>query len=526
MKSWILAATTGFLCYLAVPPQDFFAMAWFAYLPLLWSHRNQTARKAFFLAWLAGSISNLGAFYWNYELMVTHSAIPPVGGLLLVLFMAVQQGVREALWLAISRHLSLKGRGPRWLVYATVYTACEFFYPHIFPLHLSNTQHSCLLTSQTFDLAGPAGLSFLIMSFNLALWGLLEGRKEHLVALGVLGFTLGYGAVRVHQVGQAMESAPRLKVGMVENGVGLVSSRDDLVNSMRLLQTLSAQAARQHQPELLVFPETAVKMPPPLHWVEGEPGPTTGQFYPLHLSRLQQDQPYSPQVGHRTALIFGTTARDHTREGPIPGRKAMYNAAFLVDEEGVVLGRALKNKLLLFGEFIPGARYFPWIYTKILTRASSLSPGTEAGVLDFKGHRIGVSICYEDILPGFSHKLARGRPELLVNLTNDAWFGETAEPALHLALSKARAIELRLYLVRSTTTGISAFIDPLGRVMKQSRPQGPQALVEEVGWMPAGTPFAFIGLGFAWFCVLVTVFWLWAARGATGSEDDISNPSS
>ncbi|MCA9795391.1 MAG: apolipoprotein N-acyltransferase, partial [Candidatus Eremiobacteraeota bacterium] len=401
------------------------------------------------------------------------------------------------------------------LVYAVVYTAAEFLYPTIFPLHLANSQHNCLWTSQAMDLAGPAGLSFLMVIFQVGIWSLLEERKANAttaVGLGVLLATLVYGAVRVHRVEAVMDTAPSLRVAMVENNVGLVESAEDVINGMHLLQTLAARA----KADLIVFPETSVKTPPPLHWVEGREEPVIEPVYhyPLNLTAIAQDGPYAPQLGYQTPLIFGTVAVDDQHEGPIPDQPALYNAAFLVDAQGQVLGTALKNKLLLFGEFIPGARFFPWIYTTILNRASCLVPGTRPGILPLDGHRIGVSICYEDILPNFNYRLGRGHPELLVNLTNDAWFGKTAEPAAHLALAKARAIELRLYLARSTTTGISAFIDPLGRVMSQTTTDEPESLEQDLAWMPGGTLFSLIGPGFAWLCVLVSLGWMIQTRRA------------
>ncbi|MGE0495235.1 MAG: apolipoprotein N-acyltransferase [Vulcanimicrobiota bacterium] len=513
MQAWLLAALAGLLGFLATPPYDQFYLGWVEFVPLLWACREASPRLAFLLGWLSGTLINLGAFYWVYELMVTHSGIPPLGAVGLTLFLSAQQGLRLAIWMGLAR--ALEERAPRWLLYAVVYTACEFLYPTIFPLHLSNSQHNCLWTSQAMDLAGPAGLSFLMIVFQAGLWSLLEKRKANLdtaVGLGVLVATLVYGGVRVHQVEAVMNAAPVLRMAMVENNVGLVETSQDVMGGMQLLQTLAGRATA----DLIVFPETSVKTPPPLHWVRGRNDPVLEPVlhYPLGLAALAQSGPYAPQLGYQTPLLFGTVAIDEEHEGPIPGRPALYNAAFLVDAQGQVLGTALKNKLLLFGEFIPAARYFPWIYTSILDRASCLVPGTEPGVLPFDGHRIGVSICYEDILPNFNYRLGRGQPELLVNLTNDAWFGKTAEPAAHLALAKARAIELRLYMARSTTTGISAFIDPLGRVMAQTTTDEPESLEQDLAWMPGGTLFSVIGPGFAWLCVVVCLVWMVQARRA------------
>ncbi len=505
--------------FLAIPPRDQAWAGWIAFVPVLVAHRKNTWKHGFWLGWLAGTLGNLGAFYWVYELMVTYSAIPAVGAAALTLLQAVQQGLREAFWLATSRSLSQRYQNITPLLYAVVYVACEFLWPTIFPLHLSNSQHCWVWTHQVMDLAGPAGLSFVMVLTNVWLWQALSWKKPHYLALASLPLlaSVGYGVVRVAQVEKTMAEASPLTVAMVEHDVGIVSSSQQVVEGLARLQNLSTQASREHPLDLVVFPETAIKTPPPPVRVEGSPEWQQLQRYPLKATQMAQNTPFSPQAGFTTPLIFGTVAEDPDRPGPIPGRARLHNIAFLVDENGQVQGKALKNKLLLFGEFIPGAAYFPWIYTRVLTRASSLVPGQEPGLLPFRAHTIGVSICYEDILPTFHYQLAQGSPNLLVNLTNDAWFGDTAEPAAHLALAKARAVEQRLYLVRSTTTGISAFVDPLGQVLKQTAGNGPQYLVEKVAWMPGRTTlFCYVGPYFAWLCVVFTGVGLVAAgRGAS-----------
>ncbi len=511
---WALAGLAGFLCFLAIPPRDQFWAGWIAFVPLLWAQRDVSAKKAFALGWVTGTLSNLGAFYWVYELMVTHSAMPAIGAVLATLFMGVQQGLREAIWLGLARRFQ-GGPWAQLLVFPTIYVAAEFLYPTVFPLHLSNSQHVFLWTHQLMDLAGPAGLSWVMMLFNIGLFQLLAQRKptpQVGLALGLLVLTLVYGKVRVGQLEQMMADSPKLRVGMVENNVGI--GQADFKTAMRQID-LARELANREQPDLIVFPETAVKTPPPTHLRKGQE-PANGvpqRFYPLDMVSCAQDEQFSVQRGYRVPVLFGCTAIDPEREGPVPGRPALFNAAFMLDAEGNVLGTALKNKLLLFGEFVPGARYFPSIYTKILTQASALYPGTEPALITMDGRGIGVSICYEDILPNFSYELLQKEPQLLVNLTNDGWFGKTAEPAAHLALAKARAVEGRLYLVRSTCTGISSFIDPLGRSTQETDLESPETLVTEVAWMPGGTVFGAGGYYFAWLTVLISLIWIvWQRR--------------
>lgn len=512
---WALAGLTGLFYILAMAPRDVFVLGWVAFVPLLWAHRDVTAKRAFLLAWVAGIVANLGNFYWIYELMVSHSALPAPVAVFGTFLLAAQQGLREALWLGLAKRFQDK-TWPVLLTYPTLYVGVEFLYPTIFPIHLGDTQSACALTHQVMDLAGPFGLSWVLVAFNTGLFLLLQERKMQVqsgISLGLLGLTLLYGQYRISQYEALMSEAPKLRVGMVENDVGL-----GLVN-MEIAQrqiSMAGQLAAKENPDLIVFPETAVKTPPPIHVVEGSTefrAPDT-VFYPLSMIRSSQDTRFAVQQGYRTPVLFGCTIRDPDREGPVPGRYALYNGAFMLDEAGQVLGTALKNRLLVFGEYVPGSRMFPWIYSKILTKASALYPGTEPAIIDFRQHRVGVTICYEDILPSFSYELLQMKPHLLINLTNDGWFGKTAEPYTHLALAQARAIEGRLYMVRSTSTGVSAFIDPLGRVMSQTSIHDPETLVADVAWMPGGTVFAAGGYYFGWLCSLLSIVWLIVRRRA------------
>lgn len=516
---WALAGLTGVMCVLAIAPRELFFLAWFAYVPLLWAHRESSAKQAFLLAWVAGIVANLGNFYWIYELIVSHSALPAVLAVFVTFLLAAQQGLREALWLGLAKRFDTES-WPALLTYPTLYVAIEFLYPTIFPVHLGDSQSACALTHQVVDIAGPVGLSWVLMAFNVGLFLLLKKRKVNVqsgLALGLLVLTLVYGQFRITQFEAIMGRAPKLRVGMVENNVGLGMVNMEI--AMRQI-TLAADLAAKENPDLIVFPETAVKTPPPMHLVEGstEWSPSDTGYYPLNMVQSSQDQRFSVQQGYKVPVLFGCTIIDPDRPGPVPGRSALHNGAFMLDEQGQVLGTALKNRLLVFGEYVPGSSMFPWIYSKVLTKASALYPGTEPAVIEFQDHRVGVTICYEDILPSFSYELLQKKPHLLINLTNDGWFGKTAEPYTHLALAQARAIEGRLYMVRSTSTGVSAFIDPLGRVMKQSDIDEPETLVADVAWMPGGSLFAAGGYYFGWLCVLLSVIWIGLRRKAMNSS--------
>src|SRR5690348_1986099 len=136
---------------------------------------------------------------------------------------------------------------------------------------------------------------------------------------------------------------------------------------------------------------------------------------------------------------------------------------------------------------------FPYLY-QMSPNSSRFSPGKSIEPLVWGDHRISTLICYEDILPSFVNGMvAHASPDLLVNMTNDKWFGDSTEPWIHLALAKLRAVEHRRYLVRATNSGVSAIVDATGRVVAHGGTFDAEQLVGEVRFLSSKTVFEALG---------------------------------
>jgi apolipoprotein N-acyltransferase len=174
-------------------------------------------------------------------------------------------------------------------------------------------------------------------------------------------------------------------------------------------------------------------------------------------------------------------------------RYTLYNSALLTDREGEVVGRFDKQKLVLFSEEMPFGETFPILY-EWSPNSGKFVAGNRYDPLSVGKHQIATVICYEDIIPGFVNRIVNnGDPDLIANLTNDAWFGDTTEPWIHLALSKLRAVEHRRYFVRSTNSGVSAIVDPVGRTVLTTPTFEQAALVGEVRWLRGRTAYQILG---------------------------------
>lgn len=215
------------------------------------------------------------------------------------------------------------------------------------------------------------------------------------------------------------------------------------------------------------------------------------------------------QRGFRTPVLLGALTYEPDPANPT-GRPRLYNAALLIDAEGRVLGSYDKNYLLVFGEYIPFGDTFPVLYDW-LPEAGHFEAGTTVETFPFAGAQLGVMICYEDILPGFTSRLADKNPNVIINVTNDAWFGKTPEPYLHLALAMFRAVENRMWLVRSTNTGVSAYVDAVGRLRHATRLEDAEIALLEVPMMDISSPYRRLGDVFSIACLLALV--LFAVHG-------------
>jgi apolipoprotein N-acyltransferase len=233
-------------------------------------------------------------------------------------------------------------------------------------------------------------------------------------------------------------------------------------------------------------------------------------------------------VGRRIGVpaIFGAVI---IKEVSDERQYVLYNSAVSSDADGTINGRYDKQYLLTFGEYLPLGETFPVLY-KWSPNSGHFSQGTSLDplVVDVGGqkHPVSVLICYEDILPRFTNDAVRhANPELLVNMTNDAWFGDTTEPWEHLALAQFRAIEHRRYLVRGTNSGVSAIVDPVGRVVAHTPTFQQKELPGTIHWLRTHTVYEWIG-DWPWLLVsLGVIFGSFRRRGAHGAAGSAGSDS-
>lgn len=486
--AYALAALSGLLYFLAFPGVDLWPLAFVALVPLRLALRGQTPRRAAGLGWLAGFVMTMTGFYWLLEMLRTFSGF---GTALCLLFMALlcgYQAGRIALfgWL----YARAERRGwPQELMFALAFVASEQLYPLLFPWTYAATVHQVPVLLQLAELVGPSGPTLLLVTLNLAVAELLaarwERRRPRRRLLGVatvsLGLALSFGALRMHQLDGRVAAAPKAEVGLVQANMSLLGKRKNKDEGLRRHLEATARLKAEGPLDLVVWSETSA-----MRAVDVRDVPVA---VPLQITR---------HLGVPTvlgAVLYEDVADER--------EYVLYNSALLSDAQGTVVGRYDKQFLLAFGEYLPLGDRFPMLY-RWSPNSGKFTPGSSLLPLKLGEHELATFICYEDISAAFVRSIVRnGSPDLLVNITNDAWFGDTTEPWIHLALSKLRAIEQRRFFVRSTNSGVSAVMDPVGRVVTQSHPFQEETLRATVAWLRPTTLYGALGDAPVWLLCLV-----------------------
>ncbi len=446
-----LCATSAVLYGLVSPGTNWHPLCWILMIPLLEALRGSDPRRGFFVGWILGILIHLVCFYWVAGTVQRYSNLGAGLSLLALVAFSAYSGIAFGAMASLFVYLSRVAFLPTALLFPACYTAMEFLFPFIFPWHVGACLYKVLPLVQMVDLFGVCGLTAFMAAGNVVLWRLLGFlRRRAAFPLGdLLGFSaalllcLLYGYHSISRIDDLRKHARALDVAVVQANVRIEEMRTPALAGeiwTRYIR-LSRQAVREGT-DLLVWPESAVNF---AYHPGGRPYSSSG-----FLERLVRSL--------QTPLLFGSWSLEP--DGP-------RNTAYLLGPDGRLAGRYDKVHLLAFGEYMPFSNWFPWLQG-IVQGVGNFRAGTRVEPLQAGSARFGVLICYEAILGGLARQLVGQGAEFLVNITNDAWFGRTRCPEQHLMLASLRAVEERVWLVRAANTGISAFVDPVGRIVRHS----------------------------------------------------------
>jgi len=443
--------TSGGLLVLSLPKPDLYALAWIALVPLLVAlNRSKSLAQVVLSSYLGGVVFFAGTFYWITETMMIYGGLSAASAVGVGLLFSVVYALHFVLF-AVPVWLAIRRWGSAGLLSAApVWVAVEFLRTYSFsgfPWMLSGyalVPFSGLLQVVTWT--GVYGLSFIATFINSGIaFGLASRAPAWTAALLILAVILS--VLPIPSVPPESEG-DAAHVRIVQTNISLDQPWQEPAATQLLYELSHISTASPGTAKLVVWPET--------------PAP----FY------VNED----PEFRHRMQTIARESNAyvlvgyiDRIADGPT-------NSAALIDPRGDVVSRYDKIHLVPFGEYVPLMNVLS--FAKALThQVGDFKPGSNYTVSDLDGHRLSTAICYESIFPDLVRQFVLRGSQMLVVITNDGWFGESSAPYQHLRMGVVRAVENRRYEVRDANTGISAIIDPYGRI-QQMTPIGRRVVLD------------------------------------------------
>ena len=523
-----LALGTGFLLFLSFPGSaGLWPLAWVALVPLLLAVRGVRPAAAARLGLLAGMVHYVSLLYWIIIVLGKYGNLPLWISIPALLLLALYMSAYMALFCAIinlawkRQEVLVVWLGP--LLWVGLDHVRSFLFSGFPWQDLAYSQYKALLLIQIADLTGHSGITFLIVlvnavtAFLFILWradrsadaaGMQQGFTLRLrrawfyailPAIFIVVTVMAYNVFRYRQVSDLIANSTKMKMAVVQ---GNIEQDQKWSPSMRLATIdiythLSAQAiARENvPPALMIWPETALPFP-----VSDNP----------YFNRLKSVLPSEQKVWLLSGAPF---YKEVSVKNMAQERKVLsYNSAYLITPAGGIGGRYDKQHLVPFGEYVPLSDYLP-LPGPLVENIGNFSSGKAVGPLILENAAIGVLICFESIFPKLARNWTSNGANLLVNITNDAWFGRSSAPWQHLSMAVLRAVENRRSLARSANTGISATITPLGRTTGISPLFQSFYLVAELPLLQTKTLFVKFGYYFGLFCLLACVPFAFLLKG-------------
>jgi apolipoprotein N-acyltransferase len=526
-RLWAMAALSGILQVLPFPiagptPVWRTVLCWVAILPFLWALSGHdkngqplTVRQSAWLGYLCGFLWYLGNCYWIYQTMYLYGGLDkPIAAGILVLFclyLGLYHALFGGLFGAFRAYFGTQGA---LLLSPFAWVAVELARARITGLPwdlLGVAQVDNPLLTRLAPITGAYGLSFVIVLVN-ALWLVriqIRERRFTRLSLTIAGvviivlYVFGLRRIQAPRAAHASATATlvqeNLEVGAAAKGPEF--SVQQLLESFVYLSRYPGDRVYLGIPELRGT--TAAR------FLQREPGPRASDLIVWPESPapfVERDPQFRSAVSGlareaAAPVIVGNIAMDRTNSNA--RGYYLFNSASFVNPEGEFIGRYDKIHLVPFGEYVPFQQLF-FFAQNLLHEAGTFDAGTERTLFEVNGHRYGTFICYESIFGDQVRQFTKQGADVLINISNDGWYGDTSAPWQHLNMVRMRAIENHRWILRATNTGVTGSIDPYGRVVEAAPRHVRTSVRVRFGYEQDQTFYVRHGDLFAYACALVT----------------------
>ena len=506
-KNIVLAVLSGLLLTGSFPKIGIDWLAWFALVPLLISLKDSSLTNSFRLGFIAGLVHYSTLAYWLVYTMQTYGNLPLYLCVSVLLLLSSYLALFIAVFAISVKRLCLKP-GTCFFTIPCIWVSLEYIRNYLFSGFpwglLGYSQFNRLHLIQLSDIFGIYGVSFLIVLANASIFlGFLyfkqskwkEAKVEKCLAGGsifvfilITGLAFIYGTWRIKSIDNIISASTSLKVSIIQGNIEQAIKWDPAFQTTTTQKYVNLSfSVNRENPDLVVWPETAT----PFYFLYD-------RFLSKKVLKGIHDTNTNFLIGSPSFARNGNTVK-------------YYNSAYLISPDGRICGKYDKAHLVPFGEYVPFKKWLPFI-GKMVEAVGDFSAGQEGKTIKFNNYNLGLLICYEIIFPELSRAMAKNEAVLLVNITNDAWYGKSSAPYQHFSMAVFRAIENRRSLVRAANTGISGFIDPAGRVLDSTPLFQEKVTTRSVPIIDKKCIYTKFGDFFAIACmliILILIFSIW-----------------
>jgi apolipoprotein N-acyltransferase len=504
-----LAASSGIALALAFPKVDLNLMAWVAFIPLLYAIRGLPLKSIFGYAYLQGLMFHLASLYWVVITLHNFASVALGIAVMPWILLAAVLALDAAASFLVAEYVTRRLRIPLFVTLPIAWTAFEWvrtYFPIGFPWNLLGyAAYRNLALIQFSEFTGVYGVSALIIFFNTVLFGVFFAerlRRKEMWSLSVLTAVMvavvAFGTVRLGEISDR-PAAGSLKVAMVQANIPQsIKWNEAALPKNFAIYTEQSELAAHQQVDLIIWPEAAATF-----FFQPD------DRYPVSLAEDAEYRARLLELARRTGdpILFGAPALelDHRPIGS-------YNRAYLVSGQGQVVSHYDKMQLVPFGEYVPFRAVLGYFVNRIVVGLGQFVPGQEHTLFDVKGAKLGVLICYESVFPNLTREAVAAGADILVNITNDAWYGDSSAPYQLLAMASMRAVETHTPMIRVANTGISTVITPTGAITARTDLFTRDTEIETVSWSKGRSVYTMVGDLFAEVCFALSVIgllWGW-----------------
>jgi apolipoprotein N-acyltransferase len=487
------AYMSGLLLALAFPGVNFFPLAFIGLVPLLVFIEKMGAKERFIAGLLAGFVHYLSLIHWFLPTMHTYGKLNIfVAGsalILICLYFALYFGFFTLIIGSFKIDSLLMP-----FFAASLWVSFEYLRTYLFsgfPWGITGySQYLNHYFIQIADITGIYGVSFFVMLINAFVTLIVINRKKSIKKVMVSGFIIlivlmavfSYGIIRNKTIDSHIASASHARLAVIQGNIRQDVKWDKgYVNDTLNKYCVLSEKAAKETPDLIVWPETSLP------------------FY-YGFSKKLSDKVDICIRNTKTNFLIGSPAFKLTKL-----EQQYFNRAYMLNRFSVETGRYDKVHLVPFGEYVPLGKYLSFL-GKLTAQAGDFTAGEkDSSPLSFGVGDAGILICFEVIFPSLSRQFVQKGADVLLTITNDAWFGKSSAAEQHFSMAVFRAIENRRSLARAANTGISGFIDPKGIVCDQSELFVEAGLVRDMPILKIKSFYTIFGDVFAILCSIAIV---------------------